>query len=135
MVRDRKGDCPHFPSSMKDKLNKTFNEIQEIENNNYSTEYQELDLADEYQAADEVLDSNHEENKIEEEPEEDKMNGHLDEEELKKDNIQTDEMWKGDDHDDEYEEKIEEEEKEFVNSAENEKLIDAALRHENTSLE
>merc|ERR1712129_127768 len=40
-----------FPDFIRDKLNKTFNEIMEIENNNYpNTKYQDLNLVDEYLA-------------------------------------------------------------------------------------
>merc|ERR1712176_1244645 len=95
------GHCPHFPEFIKDKLNKTFNEIQEIESNNYAnTEYQELNLVDEYEKVDEDLDGGDdyqlEENKIEEEPEDLRIgqngNGHLGNEQMGNDNVATDDF-------------------------------------------
>merc|ERR1712228_167763 len=139
MVRDKKGESPHFPEFIKDKLNKTFNEIKEIESNNYpNTKYQDLNLLHEYQAVDIDAnndDNNFEENKIEEEAEEvmNEQNGHLvDVNKLENDN-KTDDVWKGDDEDKVVEDKEEEQKQEETQDI-NDKLIDEVIKHENTSL-
>eukprot|EP01084_Bolivina_argentea_P282685 483932_1 len=57
-----------FPDFIKDKLNKIFNEIQEIQSNNYpNTEYVNLNLLNDYQDAEEEVVDN-DEYKQEEEP-------------------------------------------------------------------
>jgi len=145
MVRDRMGHSPHFPEFIKDKLNKTFNEIQEIESNNYAnTEYQELNLVDEYEKVDEDLDCGDdyqlEENKIEEEPEDLRIcqngNGHLENEQMDNVNVATDDF---DDHDD-LNGQVDEDQEEkeiIVETEESDKLIENVLHatHEHTSLE
>ena len=134
-VRDKKGETPHFPEFIKDKFNKTFNEI-ELMNNNYpNTEYQDLNLLNVYQAADAIDDGVIQESKIEEETEEEMngQNGHLDKEQLKNDNEVADDMWGGDDENEVVVEDNEEKEEEETKQ-DNDKLIDDALKHENTSL-
>merc|ERR1712228_830816 len=121
MVRDKKGESPHFPEFIKDKLNKTFNEIKEIESNNYpNTKYQDLNLLHEYQAVDIDANDDFEENKIEEEAEEvmNEQNGHLaDVNKLENDNKTTDD-------EDEVVEDKEEEQKQEETQDINDKLID-----------
>ena len=79
-----------FPDFIKDKLNKIFNEIQEIETNNYpNTQYQNLNLMEEYQH-NEAMDDTPNDKKEEEEPEEEIV---IDHEKLEKYNAVADDIW------------------------------------------
>merc|ERR1712083_1036048 len=112
---------------IKDKLNKTFNEI-ELRNGNYpNMEYQDLNLLDEYQAVEESDVVVLEENKIEEEPEEEpedlriENNGHLDVKKVEKDDKSTDDLWSDEVVDVVH---LDKEEKEEEEKEENDKLIE-----------
>jgi len=127
-----------FPDFIKDKLCKIFNEIQEIENNNYSnTEYQNLNLLNEYQAGnDEVIINNNDDNinddnKEEEEPPE------INEEELKIHNKVTDDIWNDNDQNNKEDEEKDKTDIDTTNKIkqDNHALLDEVSQYENTSLD